>query len=271
MATPRAYWKGQLRLSLVSIDVALYAATASKGRVSLRQIHEPTGKRIRYQKVPEGEDEPADEDDIVKGYEAKTGSYVKLEADELEEIKLETKDTIRIDRFVERGDVDPRYYERPYYLVPRSKSAAEGFVVVREALKKKKAVAVGQTVFAGREHLVSIRPCGKGLLLEKLRYAEEVRASDSVFDDIPDIDPEDDMMEMAEDLIDKKMDDFEPEDFEDSYEKALRELIEQKAEEEEIVSPVGEEEEGKKGEVVDLMEALKKSLEEEESGKKKAS
>ena len=270
MASLRTYWKGQLRLSLVSIDVALHAATASKGRVSLRQIHEPTGKRIRYRKFPEGEDEPAEEEDIVKGYEARSGEYVKLEPEELEEIRLETRDTIRIDRFVKRGDVDPRYYERPYYLLPRGKSAAEGFVVIREALRKKKAVAIGQTVFAGREQLVSIRPCGDGMLLEKLRYAQEVRASDSVFDDIPDIDPEEDMMEMAEDLIEKKMGEFDPDDFEDSYETALRDLIEQKAEEEEIVSPVGEEGEEKTGEVVDLMEALKKSLE-QEGGKKKAS
>lgn len=266
MATPRIYWKGHLRLSLVSIDVALYAATASKGRVSLRQIHEPTGKRIRHQKVAEGE--PAEPDEIVKGYEAKKGSYVVLEPDELEEIKLETKDTIRIDRFVEVAEIDPRYYERPYYLVPRGKSAAEGFVVIREALRKKKVVALGQMVLAGREQLVTIRPCGNGLLLEKLRYAEEVRASDSVFDDIPDLDPEEDMMEMAEDLIDKKTGDFEPDEFEDSYEKALRELIEQKADDDEIVSPVGAEEDVKSGEVVDLMEALKKSVE-TESGKKK--
>lgn len=261
MAMPRAYWTGYLRLSLVSIDVALYSATERTGRVSLRQIHEPSGKRIRYLKVPEGGTEEAESGDIVKAYEAKKGSYVVLEPEELDEIKLETKNTIRIDRFVELNEIDPRYFERPYYLKPRGKDAAEGFVVIREALRRKKVVALAQMVLSGREQLVALRPCGKGLLLEKLRYGDEVRASEAIFEDIPDMEIDEEMDEMAEALIEKKTGEFDPDDFDDSYEVALRELIERKAEEEEIVTE-SDSGKAKKTNVVDLMDALKKSLDE---------
>ena len=271
MAAPRSFWTGHLRLSLVSIDVALYAATESAGRTSLRQIHKPTGKRIRYQKVPEGGDEPAEPDDIVKAYEARKGRYVVLEPEELDEIKLETKDAIRILQFVERGEIDPRYYEKPYYLLPRGRSSAEGYVVIREALAKNKKTAIGQMVMRGREHIVAIRPCGDGLLMETLRYGEEVRASDSVFEDVPEVDIDDDMLEMAEDLIEKKTAAFDPEAFTDSYETALRELIEEKAEKGAIEADSGKGGRKKSGEVIDLMEALKKSLAEEtEAGGKKS-
>lgn len=269
MAEPRTFWTGYLRLSLVSIDVALYSATNSAGRISLRQIHKPSGKRIRYKKVPEGSDEEADTDDIIKGYEAKKGSFVVLEPDDLDAIKLETKDAIRIVQFVDRGEIDPRYFEKPYYVAPRGGSSAEGFVVIREALRKNKKTALGQMVMRGREHLVAIRPCGKGLLLETLRYADEVRKSDSVFEDIDEPDLDDEMMDLAESLIEKKSGPFKPEDFQDKYEQALRDLIEEKAEGEEIVTPGG----GKKpkgGQVIDLMEALKKSVEEEKAGGSKA-
>lgn len=270
MAEPRTFWTGYLRLSLVSIDVALYSATNSAGRISLRQIHKPSGKRIRYKKVPEGSEDEAESDDIVKGYEAKKGSFVVLEPDDLDAIKLETKDAIRIVQFVDRGDIDPRYFEKPYYVAPRGGSSAEGFVVIREALRKNRKTALGQMVMRGREHLVAIRPCGKGLLLETLRYADEVRKSDSVFDDIEEPDLDDEMMELAESLIEKKSGPFKPEDFEDKYEQALRELIEEKAEGEEIVT-AGDGKKPKGGQVIDLMEALKKSVAEEKAGGSKSS
>lgn len=270
MAEPRTFWTGYLRLSLVSIDVALYSATNSAGRISLRQIHKPSGKRIRYKKVPEGSDEAANSDEIVKGYEAKKGSFVVLEPDDLDAIKLETKDAIRIVQFVDRGDIDPRYFEKPYYVAPRGGSSAEGFVVIREALRRNRKTALGQMVMRGREHLVAIRPCGKGLLLETLRYADEVRKSDSVFDDIEEPDLDDEMMELAESLIEKKSGPFKPEDFEDKYEQALRDLIEEKAEGEAIVT-AGDGEKPKGGKVIDLMEALKKSVAEEKAGGSKRS
>ncbi|MEQ8434116.1 MAG: Ku protein [Oceanicaulis sp.] len=265
MAAPRTFWTGYLRLSLVSIDVALYSATNSAGRISLRQIHKLSGKRIRYKKVPEGSNDEAEADDIVKGYEARKGSFVVLEPDDLDTIKLETRDAIRIVQFVDRGEIDPRYFEKPYYVAPRGGSSAEGFVVIREALRKNKKTALGQMVMRGREHLVAIRPCGKGLLLETLRYADEVRKSDSVFDDIDEPDLDDEMMELAESLIDKKSGPFKPEDFQDKYEQALRDLIEEKAEGEEIVTTGGGKT-PKGGQVIDLMEALKKSVEEEKAG-----
>ncbi|MGJ3230185.1 MAG: Ku protein [Oceanicaulis sp.] len=270
MAEPRTFWTGYLRLSLVSIDVALYSATNSAGRISLRQIHKPSGKRIRYKKVAEGSDEEADADEIVKGYEAKKGSFVVLEPDDLDQIKLETKDAIRIVQFVDRGEIDPRFYEKPYYVAPRGGSSAEGFVVIREALRRNKKTALGQMVMRGREHLVAIRPCGKGLLLETLRYADEVRKSDSVFDDIDEPDLDDEMMELAESLIEKKSGPFKPEDFEDKYEQALRALIEEKAEGEAIVTS-GDGKKPKGGQVIDLMEALKKSVEEEKAGSRRRS
>lgn len=269
MAQPRTFWTGYLRLSLVSIDVALYAATNSAGRISLRQIHKPSGKRIRYKKVPEGSDEAADPDEIVKGYEAKKGGFVVLEQGDLDAIKLETRDAIRIVRFVDRGEIDPRYYERPYYVAPRGGASAEGFVVIREALRRNRKTALGQMVMRGREHLVAIRPCGKGLLLETLRYAEEVRRSDSVFEDIDEPDLDDEMMELAESLIEKKSGPFEPADFEDKYEQALRALIEEKAEGEDIVT-TGAGKKPKGGQVIDLMEALKKSVAEEKAGGSKS-
>ncbi|XBQ16718.1 MAG: Ku protein [Oceanicaulis sp.] len=264
MAAPRTFWTGYLRLSLVSIDVALYSATNTAGRISLRQIHKPSGKRIRYKKVPEGSDEEADPDDIVKGYEARKGSFVVLEPDELDQIKLETKDAIRIVSFVDQTEIDPRFFEKPYYVAPRGGSSAEGFVVIREALRRHKKTAIGQMVMRGRENLVAIRPCGKGLLLETLRYADEVRKSEAVFEDIAEPDLDEEMMELAESLIEKKSEPFEPEKFEDKYETALRELIEEKAEGEEIVS--AGEDKPKGGQVIDLMEALKKSVAEEKAG-----
>ncbi|MFW5661182.1 MAG: Ku protein [Oceanicaulis sp.] len=270
MAAPRTFWTGYLRLSLVSIDVALYSATNTAGRISLRQIHKPSGKRIRYKKVPEGSDEEADADEIVKGYEAKKGSFVVLEPDDLDNIKLETKDAIRIVQFVDRGEIDPRYFEKPYYVAPRGGSSAEGFVVIREALRKNRKTALGQMVMRGREHLVAIRPCCKGLLLETLRYADEVRKSDSVFDDIDEPDLDEEMMELAESLIEKKSGPFKPEDFQDKYEQALRDLIEEKAEGEEIVTTGGGEKPGG-GQVIDLMEALKQSVEKEKAGGSKSS
>lgn len=266
MAAPRTYWTGYLRLSLVSIDVALYSATNAAGRISLRQIHKPSGKRIRYKKVAEGSDDEADADDIVKGYEAKKGSFVVLEPDDLDAIKLETRDAIRITQFVEQGDIDPRYFEKPYYVAPRGGSSGEGFAVIREALKRNKKTALGQMVMRGREHLVAIRPCGKGLLLETLRYADEVRQSDSVFEDIEDTELDAEMMELAESLIEKKSGAFNPEDFQDKYEQALRALIEEKAEGEHMVAAGSGEKPPKGAKVIDLMEALKMSVEEEKAG-----
>lgn len=258
MAAPRTYWKGHLRLSLVSIDVALYSATDRSSTISLRQIHRPSGKPVRYQKIAPGVG-PVDDDEIVKGFDIGDDSYVVLERDELDEIKLESRRAIRLIQFVDHHEVDPRYYDKPYYVAPQGEAAAEGFVVIREALRKANKVGLGQMTMRGREHLVAIRPCGDGLLLETLRYGDEVRAADAVFDDIPDLAVDDDMLGLAEQLIEQKSGRFHPGAFRDSYAAALRELIERKRKGKAVIA-AGDEPPRKGGEVVDLMEALKKSL-----------
>ncbi len=267
MAAPRTYWTGHLRLSLVSIDIALYSAVSRAGRTSLRQIHKKSGQPIRHQKTAEGVG-PVDTAEIVKGFEAEKGSFVVLEPDELDEIRLESKDAIRIVQFVDHSEIDPRFYDKPYYVAPRGKAATEGFVVIREALRAAKKTALGQMATRGREHLVAIRPCGDGLLLETLRYADEVKSSDSVFSDIDDAEVDSEMLELAEDLIAKKSKPFDPKGFKDSYEEALRELIEEKAKGKAIVSSGGKK--AKSAQVIDLMEALKKSVKEERAGGGKA-
>ncbi|TRO90534.1 Ku protein [Glycocaulis profundi] len=267
MAAPRTYWTGHLRLSLVSIDIALYSAVSRAGRTSLRQIHKKSGQPIRHQKTAEGVG-PVDTAEIVKGFEAEKGSFVVLEPDELDEIRLESKDAIRIVQFVDHSEIDPRFYDKPYYVAPRGKAATEGFVVIREALRAAKKTALGQMATRGREHLVAIRPCGDGLLLETLRYADEVKSSDSVFSDIDDAEVDSEMLELAEDLIAKKSKPFDPKAFKDSYEEALRELIEEKAKGKAIVSAGGKK--AKSAQVIDLMEALKKSVKEERAGGGKA-
>ncbi|WP_290846084.1 Ku protein [Henriciella sp.] len=268
----RAYWKGYLRLSLVNIGIELYSATSSQKRVSLRQIHKPSGKRIRYQKIAEGVG-PVDTDEIVKGFETSKDEYVILEPDELDEIKLESKRTIDLVQFVEACEIDPRYFEKPYYVVPRDDEvAAEGFTVIREALRKNKMVGLGQMAVRGRDYVVAIKPCGDGLLLETLRFADEIRESDTVFDDIPEMKPDKEMLELASELIERKAKPFKPEVFKSSYADALMELIKEKREEGAIShdeSSDGASASGGRGKVVDLMEALKKSVDKDKGGTKK--
>lgn len=269
----RAYWKGHLRLSLVNIGIELYTATSSSGRISLRQIHKPSGQRIRYQKIAAGVG-PVDTDDIVKGFELAKDEYVLLEPEDLDEIKLESRRTIDLVQFVNACEIDPRYFEKPYYVVPaEDEVAAEGFTVIREALRQSKMVGLGQMAVRGRDYVVAIRPCGKGLLLETLRFEEEIRSSDSVFDDIPDLEPEQEMLDLAEELIERKAAPFEADAFESQYTEALRDLIDEKRE----AGAVSRDESdgagssGGGGNIVDLMEALKKSVEKGGSKKRKAS
>lgn len=267
----RAYWKGYLRLSLVNIGIELYSATSSSRTVSLRQIHKPSGKRIRYQKIAEGVG-PVDKDEIVKGFETSKDEYVILEPEELDEIKLESKRTIDLVQFVESCEIDPRYFEKPYYVVPRDDEvAAEGFTVIRDALRKNKMVGLGQMAVRGRDYVVAIKPCGDGLLLETLRFADEIRESDKIFDEIPEVKPDKEMLELASELIERKTKPFKPEVFKSSYADALMDLIKEKREEGAVShddSGDGDTSRGK-GKVVDLMEALKKSVDKDKSGTKK--
>ncbi len=258
----RAYWQGQIRLALVSIPVEIYSATKSGAQISFKQIHEPTGKPIHYDKVVTGVG-PVDPDEIMKGFEYEKGSYVLLEQDEIDAVKLESKKTLELTQFVDASEIDVLYYEKPYFVVPADDLAEEAFIVLREALRRTKKVGLGQLAMRGREYVVSLKPCGRGMVLETLRYADEVNKAQGYFRDIPDDKPDDDLMELAEALIAKKTAAFHPQDFHDRYVDALRDLVERKRKSKggKIIEDASDDAPKKGGSnVVDLMAALKKSM-----------
>ncbi len=257
MAT-RAYWSGRIRLALVSIPVEIVPATKTSSRISFHQIHEPSGKRIRYEKVVPGIG-PVDIDEIVKGYEVEKGKYVLLTDEEIADVKLEAKKSIDLVQFVDADAIDPIYFERPFYVLPseEDEDAEEAYIVLRDALRKTKKVGIGQIVIRGQGSIVAIKPCGKGLLMETLRYADEVKKADGTFDSVPAKKVDSDLVELAEELIDKKAGDFHPEKFKDSYTVALRELIKAKQEKR---PPRAIEETPPASNVINLMDALKRSV-----------
>ncbi len=254
----RAYWKGYLRLSLVSIGVEIYNAVESKAEISFRQIHKPSGRRVNYEKVVQGIGK-IDSADIVKGYEVDTDTYITLEPEEIDALKLESKKTIDLVQFVDNKDIDYRYFERPYFVVPADKLAGEGYVVIRDALTKTGKVGLAQVTIAGREWLVAIAPMQDGLLMEMLRYAEELRDPADFFDEVPNVKSDKEMVDLAVQLITKKSSKFAPEKYEDHYQSALHELVQAKLKGRKIIAP-SEESRPKGANVVDLMEALKKSV-----------
>lgn len=264
----RAYWKGQIRLALVSIPVEIYPATKSGASVSFRQIHEPSGKPVKYEKVVPGIGS-IDTDDIVKGYEVSKGQYVLLDEEEIEAVKLESKRTLELVQFVDASDIDILYYEKPYYVVPADDLAEEAYIVLREALRRTKKVGLGQLALRGQEQLVGLRPCGKGLVLEVLRYAEEVNKAASYFRDVPASKPDADLLDLAETLIDKKSGKFDAADYHNHYVNALKRVISKKAKAKgkRVLEDVGEPADVREGSnVIDLMAALKASVD----GKKTA-
>ncbi|MDR7060527.1 MULTISPECIES: Ku protein [unclassified Sphingopyxis] len=256
----RPYWKGQIRLALVSIPVEIYSATKSGATIAFNQIHEPTGKRIKYEKVVPGVG-PVDVDEIVKGFQYAKDQYVLLDDEEIEGVKLESKKTLELTQFVEAEDIDEIYFEKPYYVVPADDLAEEAFIVLREALRRTGKVGLGQLAMRGREYVVSIKACGRGLVMETLRYADEVNKAASYFRDIADSDPDEDLLDLATTLIDKKTGKFEASDFHDRYVEALKELIERKKKGKTLNLDDGKDEKAPSGSnVVDLMAALKKSI-----------
>jgi DNA end-binding protein Ku len=265
----RPYWKGQIRLALVSIPVEIYSATKSGAAIAFNQIHEPTGKRIKYEKVVPGIG-PVDPDEIVKGYQYEKGSYVLLEDKEIESVKLESKKTLDLTQFVDEDEIDLLYYEKPYYVVPADDLAEEAFVVLRDALRRTKKVALGQLAMRGREYIVSLKPCGRGILMETLRYADEVNKAQTFFRDIGDIEPDEELLDLAETLIEKKTSKFDPSKFHDRYIDALYELIEKKRKGKTIQAE-DEPAPSRGSNVIDLMAALKKSIERPAAGGKEAS
>jgi DNA end-binding protein Ku len=259
----RAYWQGQIRLALVSIPVEIYSATKSGAQIAFHQIHEPSGKRVKYEKTVPGLG-AIDTDEIVKGFEYAKGDYVLLDQDEIDAVKLESKKTLELTQFVDASEIDVLYYERPYFVVPADDLAEEAFIVLREALRQAKKVGLGQLAMRGREYVVSLKPCGRGMVLETLRYADEVNKAQGYFRDIPDTKPDADLLELATTLIDKKTGDFDPGKFHDRYVDALRDLIERKKKSKSNRKIIEDKDDGSGrsgSNVIDLMAALKKSIE----------
>jgi DNA end-binding protein Ku len=262
----RAYWQGQIRLALVSIPVEVYAATKSGATISFNQIHKPTGKRINYEKVVQGVG-PVDREDIVKGYEISKGNYVILDDDEIEAAKVESKKTLDLVQFVDAREIDVFYFEKPYYVVPADDLAEEAFIVLREALKESGKVGIGQISVRGREQLVSLKPCGKGIVLETMRYEDEVRKAQSYFKEISGEKPDRALLDLALTLIDQRTDRFDPSKFHDHYIEALQRIIEKKAKSKgkKVLEDV-EEPTTAGSNVIDLMAALKRSVGGKEGG-----
>jgi DNA end-binding protein Ku len=262
----RAYWKGQIRLALVSIPVEIFSATRSGATIAFNQIHEPTGKRIKYEKVVPGVG-PVDPEDIVKGFQYEKGSYVLLSDEEIESAKLESKRTLELTQFVDYDEIDVLYYDKPYFVVPADDLAEEAFIVLREALRDTKKVGLGQLALRGREYLVSLKPCGRGIVLETLRYADEVNKAQNYFRDISEAKPDPELLDLAEALIERKTDKFDPSKYHDRYIEAVEELIEKKRKGKTIHAD-DEPAPARGSNVIDLMAALKRSIERPgESGK----
>ena len=264
----RAIWRGQIRLALVSIPVELFPATRSGAQIQFHQVHEPSGKRIKYEKVVPGIG-PVDRDEIVKGYEVSKGHYVLLDPEEIESVKLESRKTLDLVQFVDEGDIESTFFEKPYYVVPADDLAEEAYVVLRDALKAAKKVGIGQLAMRGQEYMVSLKPSGRGLLLETLRYADEVHKASGFFRDIGDTKPDADLLDMASMLIERKAGEFNPSEFHNRYVDALHRLIEEKQKkkgEKIIEDPDADAPLPKGSNVIDLMAALKKSLGDEKKG-----
>jgi len=258
MAAARPYWKGYLKLSLVSCPIALSPATSSSEKISFRQVNKDTGNRVRYKKVDSETEEEVSSDQIGKGYEVAKNEYLIMDDDELEAIQLESRHTIEIDQFVPFTQIDKRYFDQPYYIVPNDDVGVEAFAVIREAMVGKGMAAIGRVVMSKRERVIAIEPHGKGLIGTTLHYAYEVRKADDYFDDIPEVKIAPDMLKLAQHIVEQKEGEFEPEAFEDHYEQALIEVIKKK----QAHVPLRKSADRPAGpkNVVNLMDALRRSL-----------
>ncbi|MCK1437048.1 Ku protein [Bradyrhizobium sp. 15] len=253
---PRANWKGFLRLSLVTCPVALYPATSESEKISFNQLNRQTGHRIKYLKVDADTGEEVPNEDIVKGYQLEKDQFIEVSREELEEIALESTRTIEIDEFVDKSDIDPRYLIRPYYIRPDGKVGHDAFAVIRETIGEMNKVAIGRVVLTNREHIIALEPMDKGLVGTLLRYPYEVRSEQEYFDEIQDVKLTKDMLDLARHIVNQKAGRFEPEKFEDHYETALIELINQKR----TGKPITPKEKPAATNVVNLMEALRRSV-----------
>jgi len=253
---PRAYWKGYLKLSLVSCPVALFPASSEREKIRFHQINKATGNRIKYRKVDAETDEDVDTSDIVKGYEVGKGEYIELEPEELEAVAVESTRILEIDEFVPMKEIDELYLNNPYYIVPDGDVGQQAFAVIREAIRKEGMVALGRVVFTSREHVIALEPRGKGLLGITLRYPYEIRKEDQYFDEIENEKIPKDMLELAAHIVETKSGHFNPQKFEDHYEEALKELLKKKQAGEKIEAP----KEREPAKVISLMDALRRSV-----------
>ena len=253
---PRAYWKGYLKLSLVSCPVALFPASSEREKIRFHQINKATGNRIKYRKVDAETEEEVEASDIIKGYEVGKGEYIELEPEELEAVAIESTRTLEIDQFVPKNEIDELYLNNPYYIVPDGEVGQQAFAVIREAIRKEGTVALGRVVFTSREHVIALEPRGKGLLGITLRYPYEIRKEDQYFDDIEDEKIPKDMLELASHIVETKSGHFNPQKFEDHYEEELKALLKKKQAGEKIEAP----KEREPAKVISLMDALRRSV-----------
>jgi DNA end-binding protein Ku len=256
LVAPRAYWKGYLKLSLVSCPIALYPATSEREKISFHQLHKQTGNRIKYKKVDAETGREVEADDIIKGYEVGKGEYIELEPDELEAVAIESKRVIEIDEFVPKAEIDELYLNNPYYIVPDGEVGQQAFAVIREAIRKEGMIALAKVVFTSREHMIALEARGKGMMGITLRYPYEVRKEEDYFGEIENEKIPKDMLDLASHIVDTKAGHFHPEKFEDHYEDALKDLLKKKQKGEKIDRP----KETRPSNVVDLMEALRQSV-----------
>lgn len=254
---PRANWKGFLRLSLVTCPVALYPATSETEKVSFNQINRNTGNRIKYLKVDAGTGDEVGPDDIVKGYKVDSDAYIEITKDELDNIALESTRTIEIDEFVPKKEIDPRYLVRPYYLAPDGKVGHDAYAVIRETIRNMNMVAIGRLVLTSREHVIALEPLENGIMGTLLRYPYEIRSEAEYFDDIQQVKVTKDMLDLAKHIVEQKTGEFDPSKFEDHYEAALIDLINQKRSGRPIKATAKPRSDSN---VIDIMTALKQSL-----------
>lgn len=258
-----AYWTGHIRLSLVSFPVRIYNAVTETGKIRLHKYDRETGERIRYQNINQDGD-IVEAEDIIRGYEYEKGSFVPIEDEELEKLRIESKHTIDLVQFTPSADIDQIYFDNPYFIAPEGEIALEAYLTLRDALKDSKKVALGQVVLNSKERIVAIKPCGKGLLMETLRYDYEVRQAEDYFGAIKDVAVDKEQLQLAEKLIESKEAPFDPRQFKDRYQQGLQEIINAKLENR---KPDYGREQGP-AKVINIMDALKKSLEQSQKGKK---
>src|SRR5918993_3717187 len=254
---PRAYWKGSLKLSLVSCPVALYPASTSAEKTRFHMINKETGNRLKQQMVDAETGDVVESDQKGRGYELRKGEYVEVEKEELEAVQIESNHTIDIDSFVPRDEIDKRYLNNPYYIAPDGKAGVDAFAVIRDAMKDEERVALARIVLTNREHVMAIEPLGKGLLGTTLRYPYELRDEDDFFEDIKSPKITRDMVELAGHILHTKAAHFDPSKFKDEYENALKALVRRKASGKPVKTVEREE---KADNVINLMDALKQSL-----------